>query len=303
MTAQQHDLYLPAYNNEIIGEVKMARFLTRSIRKMLVCATAVGALLTQVPAHAAEPSLWQDIQKAGVLRCGAAVAAPYVMRDARSGDYSGYFVDLCRDFGEKVLKVKVEFVDTSWDNLVAGLQSGKWDLAMALNQTPERAMAVGFSVPATDYQVSLLVNKDNPKFTNAKNAIADFDKEGVTFAVMSGTAQDKAISAVVKQGKIMRLPGMDEARLAVMSKRADVLVDASDTNHLFAVANPDWAKEVLPNPALAKQGVSFGVRRNATPADLQVLNIYLTQRRETGEIDALVDKASLQAIATSKSSQ
>jgi polar amino acid transport system substrate-binding protein len=101
----------------------------------------------------------------------------------------------------------------------------------------------------------------------------------------------------------MRLPGMDETRLAVMSKRADVLVDASDTNHLFAIANPDWTKEILPVPALAKQGVAFGLSRNATPSDLQVLNIYLTQRRETGEISALVDKASALANAGDKTPQ
>lgn len=281
----------------------MARFFPRSIRNVVASVAAVGALLTQVPAQAAETELWKDIQKTGVLRCGAAVAAPYVMRDAASGQYSGYFVDLCRDFGEKVLKVKVEFVDTSWDNIVAGVQSNKWDLAMALNQTPERALALAFSVPATEYQVSLLVNKDNPKFAGAGNSVADYDKEGVTFAVMSGTAGDKLISAAVKNGKIMRLPGMDETRMAVMSRRADVLVDANDTNHLFALANPGWTKEVLPEPALAKQGVSFGLRRDISPADLQVLNIYLTQRRETGEIDALIDKASAEVNAAAKPAQ
>lgn len=238
-----------------------------------------------------------------MLRCGAAVAAPYVMRDAASGQYSGYFVELCRDFGEQVLKVKVEFVDTSWDNIVAGVQSNKWDLAMALNQTPERALALAFSVPATEYQVSLLVNKDNPKFAEAGNSVADYDKEGVTFAVMSGTAGDKLISAAVKNARIMRLPGMDETRMALMSRRADVLVDANDTNHLFALANPGWSKEILPEPALAKQGVSFGLRRDISPADLQVLNIYLTQRRETGEIDALIDKASAEVNATAKTAQ
>ncbi|WP_406834016.1 transporter substrate-binding domain-containing protein [Pseudomonas asiatica] len=268
------------------------------LKGLFVGASLCGALLAQSTAQAAEPSVWQDIQKAGELRCGAAVAAPYVMRDAKTGQYSGYFVDLCRDFGEKVLKVKVSFVDTNWDNLVAGLQSNKWDLAMALNQTPERALAVAFTVPATDYQVSLLVNKSNPKVAEVKEDISALDKPEVTFAVMSGTAQDKAISSVIRNGKIMRLPGMDEARLAVMSKRADVLVDASDTNHLFALANPDWTREILPKPALAKQGVSFGVRRDISAADLEVLNIYLRQRRDTGEIQQLVDKASNEANAT-----
>ncbi|PPC78861.1 amino acid ABC transporter substrate-binding protein [Pokkaliibacter plantistimulans] len=281
----------------------MARFLTRSFRKVMACAGAVGVVLAAGQVQAAELDLWKQVQKDGVLRCGAAVAAPYVMRDAKSGDYSGYFVDLCKDFGEKVLKVKVQFVDSNWDNLVAGLQSSKWDMAMALNQTPERALAVTFSTPATDYQVSFLVNKDNPKLKDAGNDVASYDKPGVTFAVMSGTAQDKAVSAVIRKGTIMRLPGMDETRLAVMSHRADVLVDASDTNHLFAMSNPDWSKEVMPEPALAKQGVSFGVPRDISAADLQVLNIYLTQRRETGEISALVDKASAAVLAENKASQ
>lgn len=281
----------------------MARFFSRTLRNAIACAGAIGAMLSLAPAQAEEASLWKDIQKAGVLRCGAAVAAPYVMRDAASAQYSGYFVDLCRDFGEKVLKVKVEFVDTNWDNLVAGLQSNKWDLAMALNQTPERALAVSFSVPATDYQIALLVNKDNPKLAGAGSSLADYDKEDVIFAVMSGTAQDKALTAAIKKAKIMRLPGMDETRLAVMSRRADVLVDANDTNYLFAMANKDWAKLVMPKPALAKQGVSFGLRRDASAADLQVLNIYITQRRETGEIDALVEKASAQVLTAAKAAQ
>jgi polar amino acid transport system substrate-binding protein len=266
--------------------------IQKQARRFLTGLAVSSAVLLAPTTQAAEGNLWKEVRDAGVLKCGAAVAAPYVMKDAMSSQYSGYFVDLCRDFGENVLKVKVEFVDTNWDNLIAGMQSKKWDLAMALNQTPERALAVAFSVPATSYEVSFLVNKNNPKFEGADASLENYDKKGVTFAVMSGTSQDKAVSAVIKNATIMRLPGMDETRLAVMSKRADVLVDANDTNHLFALANPDWAKEINPEPALAKQGVSFGLRRDTSFADQQVLNIYLEQRKDKGEIQALVDKAS-----------
>jgi len=269
-----------------------------SALKKISCCLALGsALLAPVTSTYAADNFWQAIQQKGVLRCGAAPAAPYVMRDPKTQQYSGYFAELCRDFGQNVLKVKVQFVDASWDTLVAGLQSDKWDLAMALNQTPERALAIGFSSPAQDYQISFLVNKQNPKVNGLGSKITDYDKEEVTFAVMSGTAQDKALSAVIKKGKIMRMPGNDESRLALMARRADVLVDASDTNHLFALANPDWAKEVLPTPALAKQGVSFGLPRSVSEADLDVLNIYISQRRATGEIDRLVNQASAQANA------
>ncbi|OQP36150.1 MULTISPECIES: transporter substrate-binding domain-containing protein [Pantoea] len=268
-----------------------------ALKKISCCLALSSALLASVTSAQAADNFWQAIQQKGVLRCGAAPAAPYVMRDPKTQQYSGYFAELCRDFAQNVLKVKVQFVDASWDTLVAGLQSDKWDLAMALNQTPERALAIGFSSPAQDYQISFLVNKQNPKVNGLGSKITDYDKEEVTFAVMSGTAQDKALSAVIKKGKIMRMPGNDESRLALMARRADVLVDASDTNHLFALANPDWAKEVLPTPALAKQGVSFGVPRSVSEADLDVLNIYLSQRRATGEIDRLVNQASAQANA------
>lgn len=276
----------------------MARSFSSKVSGSLTCITTALTLLLQPTAHA-ETQTWQNVQKAGVLRCGAAVAAPYVMRDPASGQYSGYFVDLCRDFAENVLKVKAQFVDTSWDNQVAGLQSGKWDMAMALNKTPERAKAVAFSVPATDYQISLLVNKKNPKFAGIGHDLAAYDKPGVTIAVISGTAADKAVSAAIKNARIMRLPGSDETRMALMSKRADILADANDTNHLFAMAN-DWTNEVLPVPALAKQGVSFGLALQTPPEDMAELDAYLTQRREAGEIDKLVDKASAEILAGKK---
>ncbi len=276
----------------------MARFLSRKLVGSAACLTAALTFLMH-PSVQADTQTWQNVQKAGVLRCGAAIAAPYVMRDPASGRYSGFFVDLCRDFAENVLKVKAQFVDTSWDNQVAGIQSGKWDMAMALNMTPERAKAVAFSVPATDYQISLLINGKNPKFAAAGTDLADYDKAGVTIAVISGTAADKAVSAAIKQATLMRLPGSDETRMALMSKRADILADANDTNHLFAMANT-WAKEVIPVPALAKQGVSFALSRETPADDLAQLDSYLTKRRESGEIDKLVDKASAEIIAGQK---
>ncbi|BCQ29898.1 transporter substrate-binding domain-containing protein (plasmid) [Caballeronia sp. NK8] len=230
-----------------------------------------------------------------MLRCGAAVAPPYVMRDPKTGDYSGFFSELCRNFGQNVLKVKVEFVDTTWDNIVAGLQSDKWDLSMALNQTPEREKAVSFSTPATDYNVSFVYNKNNPKIPKGARSIADIDKPGVTVAVMSGAAQDKAITATLKQARIMRLPGNDETRLALMSKRADLLADANITNMLLTEAHPDWAATVQPSPPLAQQEVAFGVRKETSAADLAVLNDFVNSQVRTGAVDKLI-KTSVQAM-------
>ena len=275
--------------------MKSTQLTTLAVR--LIAAAAVCTVSAAAMAQQPNQGYWQQVQKAGVLRCGAAVAPPYVMRDPATGEYSGFFADLCRQFAE-VLKVKPQFVDTNWDNIVAGLQSGKWDMSMALNRTPARAMAVNFSIPATQYQISLAYNKTNPKLAGNPRSVADVDKPEVTLAVMSGTAQDKALSAAIKKAKVLRLPSADETRLAVISKRADVVVDASDTNQLFTQSNPDWAVAFNPTPALASQGVAFGLPLQMSASDVAVVNIFLEEKVATGEIDGLVRKSVDQVLKT-----
>lgn len=260
-------------------------FMTK-ILKPLAAATVVAAAMAGT-VQAEGQGYWQGVQAAGVLRCGAAVAPPYVMRDPATGEYSGFFADLCRELAT-TLEVKPEFVDTTWDNIVAGLQAGKWDVSLALNRTPARGMAVNFSVPAMEYQISLAYNKDNSKIPANPVSVADVDVEGVTLAVMSGTAQDKAISSAIKKATILRLPTNDETRLAVVSKRADILVDASDTNLLFTQSNPDWAVAFNPAPALAKQGVAFGLPASLSAQDVEVVNIFLEERVATGHVEKLI---------------
>lgn len=260
---------------------------------MLVLAATLSA--GAAAAQEAE-GYWQKVQATGKLRCGAAVAPPYVMRDPATGEYSGFYADLCREFAA-VLEVQPEFVDTTWDNIVAGLQAGKWDMSLALNRTPVRAMAVQFSIPAMEYQISLVYAKGNPKIPANPVSVADVDLAGVTMAVMSGTAGDKAISAAVKNATILRLPSADETRLALKSRRADVIVDASDTNLLFTQANPDSTVTLNPQPALAKQGVSFGLPLSLRASDVAVVDIFLEEKVATGAVDALIAKAADQVLA------
>lgn len=246
----------------------------------------LGAVLFTA-AHADEGNgYWQEVQKKGVLKCGAASAPPYILRDPKTSEYSGIFVDLCRQFGAE-LGVKVEIVDTNWDNMVAGLQSGRWDMSMALNRTPKRALAVTYSDPVWSFQISAVYDKSNPKFATPPQALQDIDKSDVTVAVVSGTAIDAAASPKLKQAQIMRLPDVDAARLAISSRRADILIEDADTNAILAATNKERWAVLLPNPPIAKQGIAFAVRRDAKLSDMQVLDIFVQNKQATGEIEEL----------------
>jgi polar amino acid transport system substrate-binding protein len=178
--------------------------------------------------------------------------------DARSENrrHSGFFADICRDFGQNVLKVKVQFVDTTRDNTWPACRPAS-GICPWRSTIPRNGRAVSFSSGASSYEVSFAYNKSNPKLARVPQSIAEVDKPGVTVAVMSGTSQDKVITAAFKQAQIMRLPGMDETRLAVTSRRADLLADASDSNWIFVESHPEWAAAFAPKPALAKQEVAL----------------------------------------------
>jgi polar amino acid transport system substrate-binding protein len=272
--------------------------ISKTLTKALLGAAFVAATAHSLSASAADDT-WKSVKSSGVLRCGAAVSPPYVMRDPKTGAYSGLFPELCKSFATEVLHVKAEFVDTSWDNIVAGLQSEKWDLSLALNDTPERRKAISFSKPAVGYNVNFAYNVKNPKLTSGVQSIADIDRAGISVAVMSGTAQDKAISSVLKNATIVRLPGFDETRLSLMSKRSDFLADENMTNTLLTAAHPDWAKTFTPTPHLAEQGIALGINKNTSDADVQALNAFIEQKISSGVVDKLTQEAVAQSVAQS----
>jgi len=250
--------------------------------------TIAAACAVAAPAQAqTTEGYWQQIQKRGVLRCGVAEAPPHVIRNPQDGTYSGTFVDLCREFAEKQLGVKAEMVDTTWDNMVAGLQAGRWDLALALNQNPKRAMAIAFSEPAWQFQITIVYDKANPKMQPAPKSLADIDKDGVMLAIVAGTAQDQTISGLIQHAKIVRLPDVDATRLAVSTHRADALADDGDTDALFVATNPGRFAALAPTPAITRQGIAFGLRRDASWADVQSLNFFIEEKAATGQIQRI----------------
>jgi polar amino acid transport system substrate-binding protein len=265
-------------------------FMARSSLLLIAALTALVAVGASSVATAQQAEdLWKDVQTRGTLRAGAALAPPHVMRDPKTGEYSGIFVDLVKEFGEQVLGVKVEFIDTTWDNIIAGMQAGKWDVALALNRTAKRALSINYSDAPWQYEISFVFNKANPKVSASWKSAKDFDKDGIVLSVMSGTAQDHTITDEFKHATIMRLPDVDAARLAVSSKRADVSVDDADTNMLFAAVNKDWSGTVRPDPSLAKQGVAYGFRKSVPLDQIQAFNIFLQEAVAEGHVAKLGD--------------
>ncbi|SCW66855.1 polar amino acid transport system substrate-binding protein [Ancylobacter rudongensis] len=261
---------------------KLARLCTHGIGAGAL-GLAVVTGLQAAPAHA--DGYWSEVQKRGTLRCASAISPPYVMKDLKTGEYGGAYLDLCKQFAD-VLKVKIEFVDTTWDNVVAGLQAGKWDMSPALNRTPARALVINYSGIAGYDEMNFAYLLATEKTKNPAGDLSTFDVPGMRIGVMSGSAQDHKVTERFKKAQIVRLPDANGLNLALLSGRVDVAGADSTTNLLLQTANADKVGILEAHPALMKQGISFGLPPQLTYHDIQVLNIFLEEKVSLGAVDA-----------------
>ena len=88
---------------------------------------------------AKEDTSLDDLKKAGVMKVGMCPEYPPFETINESGDIEGFDVDLANAIGEK-LGVEVEFVNTPYEGLIAGLQNDDFDIIMS-GMSPEEADA------------------------------------------------------------------------------------------------------------------------------------------------------------------
>lgn len=90
--------------------------------------------------------LWSDVRESGTLRVGVAEAPPLPVRDPKTREWASCFLGVMNGLAESI-DVEIEVVETSWGNMVAGFQAGKWDISAAQNLKPQCALAVNDSIP------------------------------------------------------------------------------------------------------------------------------------------------------------
>ena len=69
---------------------------------------------------------------------------PFFHKDLATGEWSGVAIDMAKSIAAP-FNAKLEYIESTYANSVLDLQANKIDLAFALNPTPQRALAIGFT--------------------------------------------------------------------------------------------------------------------------------------------------------------
>jgi polar amino acid transport system substrate-binding protein len=233
---------------------------------------------TQAVASSGDSSkaVWVDkIKKAGVLRVGCADAPPTITVKT-DGTCTGPDLIPLQNFADGI-GVKVKTVATTWQNIVAGLQADKYDVAADLDQTVERSLAIGFTHGSWSYPGVFLAERDSDYSTSKQ--VLDANKP-------IATTQGSALDAALQQAgaKELRVDTYQNAAAGVKAGKAIAVF--TDLGTAVDMATKDKSLGIIvPDPAIFVHHVAYGVPSGIDARSMDILNVAIDNSVASGEVD------------------
>lgn len=205
---------------------------------------------------------------------------PFEYVDEQTKEIVGFDIDLMNAIAEKE-GLDVEFVNVSWDPLLAGMAQCQYDAAIsAMTITPERAEQFNFSEPYFAAGQIVVVAINNTEITGKDTLV------GKTVGAQLGTTG--AIEVEKMEG--VTLKNYDDIGLAfqdLMNGQIDAVVADNPLALGYVGQNPDKLKAV--GEVFTDEYYGIAVCKENTEL-LEKINSGLAKVKEEGLIDQLTEK-------------
>ena len=211
---------------------------------------------------------------------------PFNFIDEATGDAVGYDYDLFNEACKR-LNCKPNFVQTSWDTIVAvmgGTGQAEFDIAAdGITITAERAQNVDFSTPYIQLSQQLLVQAGESRFSNVDElkAVADF-KVGA----QPGTTNYDLSVELFGEDHVVAFDQYGLIVQALLNGDIDATVMDNVAGEGYIGANPDQLKMV--GDALTSEELGFVFPKGSDL--LAPINQVLAEMKADGTLDEIYAK-------------
>jgi len=271
-------------NERFTGQRSMGTCGNPRPKKLLaVLLTLACAALLAFGCHKGDPYL-AHVQESGVLRVGIDPSwPPFESVDPTSGEIVGLDVDLARAIAAR-LGVKAVFVPSGWEGLYGALSAGQFDaIVSALPYDPWRTQEALYSISYFNAGPVVAVHVDQTSITRAK------DLAGREVHVEYGSEGDVQARRLHDRLGSLEVVPHDTARVALEAAAADpesvAIADAVSTRLAIREGVP---LRVVGEPLYDELYV-VAVHPRARSLQ-QAIDDALVEMRESGELDALLDR-------------
>jgi polar amino acid transport system substrate-binding protein len=136
----------------------------------------------------------------------------------------------------------------AFEELLPGVQAGRWDINVPIFVTPERARDVAFSVPVWSLGDGFLVARGNPKQLTSYRAVAE--RDDARLGIIPGQVQvGAASSAGVRDDQLIAYTSQAEAVSGLLAGRIDAFAATAVGNRVVVETEAE-----LESVAIESQG-------------------------------------------------
>ena len=193
-------------------------------RRRLATALGAATIAATGTAAAQTPSgetTFDRIRRTGVLRIAALPGEmPFFHKDLASGEWSGVAIDIAKSIAAP-FNARLEYVESTYANSVLDLQANKIDLAFALNPTPQRALAIGFTHAYYMHPFGYVARRGF-----APRTWEDLNRPEVRVVSLIGSLTDVLLARYAPKAQVIGAKQGDDAILLIQAGRADCIMYA-----------------------------------------------------------------------------
>ena len=195
-------------------DAKKLRGRVIRVRLTLVVVGVVCAASLWFALSPARNSTLARVRRAGVLRIGYAIEAPYIFLDAE-GKLTGLECETGKVVAGRLAIPRIEWVQTEFGSLISDLEADRFDIIVAgMFITPERARRVIFSEPTFHVRQALLVQVGNPYRLHSYTDVLQHPE--VKIAALRGAIEEDLLSNLgVPESQRISVPDVLTGRVAV----------------------------------------------------------------------------------------
>ncbi|QVN19529.1 transporter substrate-binding domain-containing protein [Burkholderia pyrrocinia] len=155
---------------------------------------------------------------------------------ADDGAVTGADIELAEAVLRAIGVTEIEYHATLFDELLPGVQAGRWDMNVPIFVTAERAQHVAFSVPVWAIGDGFLVQAGNPKALTSYAAVAA--RSDARLGCIAAQVQiDSARSAGVRDSQIVVFKDQPDALAALLAGQIDAYASTAIGNRVLAAVN------------------------------------------------------------------
>ncbi|MDQ0162958.1 amino acid ABC transporter substrate-binding protein [Aeribacillus alveayuensis] len=254
--------------------------ITSIIFSLAACGTANENSQEEKLETAEGENLYDKIKEEGGIRVGTEGTYPPFTFHDENGELTGYDVEVAKEVAKR-LGLEVEFKETQWDAMFAGLNSKRFDMiANQVGIKPERVEKYDFSIPYTVSTAVVVVQKDN-------NDIQSFEDLNGKKAAQSLTSNYGEL-AKANGAELVGVEGFNQAIELITSNRVDATINDKLSVLDYMKQKPDAPiKIVAESDDAAESAFMF---RKGNEELVEAVNEVLEEMKQDGTLAKLSEK-------------